>query len=113
MKTAFSMKDVLSLDRLSHVIRFSMSDDHMSSEHFRYPVPAPYRDWMNPHDSVGDAARIFLAGLEFCHYREDLNRRIKEYLALCDQRKKPGAADDLPVGDDGTAIRQLQDDPGQ
>jgi hypothetical protein len=105
MKAAFSLKDVLSLDRLSHVIGFTTGNGHMSSAHFRYPVPAPYRDWMNPHDSVGDSARIFLIAQEFCHYRDDLEGKITDYLALCGQRKKPGSADEPLAGDDPPDIR--------
>jgi hypothetical protein len=95
LKSVFGLKDVLSLDRLSHIIRFDASEGHISSLHFRYPVPEPYRDRMNPHDSIGDSARIFLASQEFHNHREELGKRIKEYLALCELCSKTVINDEI------------------
>ena len=94
IKAAFSLKEVLSLDRISHIIGFSAGGDHMSSHNFRYPVPPAWRTGMNPHNALGDAARIFLADQEFHLNREELEKRIREYLALCEHQKKPGTGDD-------------------
>ena len=57
---------------------------------------------MNPHDSVGDAARIFLVAQEFSHYRDELEARIKDYLALCECNKKAEPGDDLFTGTPAT-----------
>lgn len=104
IKSGLGLKDVLSLDRLSHIIGFKTEDGQMSSHHFRYPVPELYRGWMNPHDSLGDAARIFLASQEFHHYREEMGRKIKEYLDLCGIHEKTGTSGGARPGDDHHGI---------
>jgi hypothetical protein len=71
----------------------------MSSLHFRYFVPELYRDLMNPHDSLGDAARIFLASQEFKHNRDELEIKIKEYLTLCGIHEKTGTKCVGPASD--------------
>ena len=80
---------VLSLDRLSHIIGFCMGETEVSSIHFKYPVPEKYRTRMCPHDSLGDATRIFLAAQELASHPNDLRERVDAYVRLCgDEERK-------------------------
>jgi len=91
LRAAFSMKEVMSLDRFSHVIEFKAKQGKISSLRFRYTVPAGFRDWLDSHISVGDSARMFLLSQELQYHTGELGERIKEYLRECEETKKPGA----------------------
>ena len=88
VKNTFSMKEVMSLDRLSFVIQFRQDRDAISSLHFRYRVPAPYREWLDAHTGVGDAARMFLVHQEMQFHPDELGDRLERYLAQCEEQKK-------------------------
>ena len=88
IRSAYSQKNPLSLDRLSYITRFTAADGQFSSRHFRYPVPQDYRGRLKPHQAVGDAARIFLASREFSCYTDELEEGIRQYLVLCEECDK-------------------------
>ena len=91
IKTAFSQKEVMSLDRLSYVIDFVARNSTISSRHFRYGVPSGFRDWLEPHTAVGDAARMFLLSQELEFYPDELRERVNQYLVKCEENKKAGS----------------------
>ncbi len=90
LKAAFSMKEVMSLDRLSYVIGFKAEKGKISSLHFRYTVPAEYRNWLDSHTAIGDSAWMFLLSQELQFNPRELEERIKQYLKQCEELKKPG-----------------------
>lgn len=94
IRSRYSRKDVLSLDRLSYITGFAAVDGCFSSRHFRFPVPEAFRHRMKPHDAIGDAARIFLAAREFECYQDELGGKIGEYLKLCESREKRGTTEE-------------------
>jgi|GEM_PF-319911 len=99
IKTTFSMKEVMSLDRLSYVTGFRADLDAISSRHFRYPVPPAYRDWLDAHTAVGDAARMFLLSQELHFHPGELRAGIEQYLAKCEEMKKTNGDNDAVVPD--------------
>jgi len=73
IRRSFGMKQPLSLDRLAHLIGFSVDGSTVASRNFRYPVPREYRHLLDLHRGMGDAARMFLLAREYRHLL-DLHR---------------------------------------
>jgi hypothetical protein len=88
VKNTYAMKEVMSLDRLSHVTGFRADRLAISSRHFRYGVPREYQDWLDAHSAIGDAARMFLLDRELHLHPDDLKIRVEQYLAKCEELKK-------------------------
>ncbi len=85
IKDRFSLKQIMSLDRLSYIINFQISNTTIHSEHYSYKIPEKYRYLIKPHKAIGDTARMFLLSKEFYHYTEALKEKIESYLALCEK----------------------------
>lgn len=80
---ACSLKDHISLDRLSYIIKFRISSSIIRSEHYTYRIPEKYRYLVKPHKGIGDAARMFILAKELYHHADKLKEKIEEYLELC------------------------------
>ncbi len=78
------LRHVLSLDRAARLVDFRAGDGAIASAHFRYPVPAAYRDCLQPHRGMGDAARIFLLARELSDRREAFADRVRNLVAACE-----------------------------
>ncbi len=83
------LRHVLSLDRAARLVDFRADDGAIASAHFRYPVPAAYRDCLQPHRGMGDAARIFLLAREFSDYREAFAGHVRNLVAACETLREP------------------------
>jgi len=84
IKEKFSLEQIMSLDRLSYVIKFRLSKNTIHSEHYSYKIPEKFQYLVKPHKAIGDAARMFILSKEFYHHADDLEENIKKYLALCE-----------------------------
>jgi hypothetical protein len=97
IRDCFHLKEHVSLDRVSLVINFGISQSSIGSAHFLYTVPEKFRYLIKPHKAIGDAARMFLVDQEFHQYpekfREGLTGHINEY-----ERRKVA---DKPLPEDG------------
>ncbi|MDN7024594.1 hypothetical protein FGU65_06785 [Methanoculleus sp. FWC-SCC1] len=83
------LQHVLSLDRAARLVDFRADGGAIASTHFHYPVPAPYRDCLQPHRGMGDAARIFLLSREFSERREAFSERVRHLVAACETLRDP------------------------
>ncbi len=87
IRSRFHLKEHVSLDRVSLVTRFSITEETICSAHFSYSLPEKYRYLIKPHKAIGDAARIFLADREFHQYPEQFRERLTGHLEEYEQRK--------------------------
>lgn len=87
IKNEFSLKEDLSLDRVSLITGFTLRNTEISSAHFSYTVPEKYRYIIKPHKALGDAARMLLVSQEFAAHRQDLEDRVREHVNTYEARK--------------------------
>jgi len=83
IRRSFGMKQPLSLDRLAHLIGFSVDGSTVASRNFRYPVPREYRHLLDLHRGMGDAARMFLLAREYRERFSDLKAHIRALMETC------------------------------
>lgn len=83
----YSLKEDVSLDRMSLVIGFALQSDFISSCHFRYTIPERFRYIIKPHKAIGDAARMLLVSRELHDHQHDFEKGIKEHLRHYEARK--------------------------
>jgi hypothetical protein len=83
IRSSIHLKEHVSLDRVSLVTNFGISNSAISTTHFSYTLPEKFRYLIKPHKAIGDAARMFLVDLEFHQFpekfRENLTGHIEEY----------------------------------
>ncbi len=85
----YSLKEDVSLDRMSLVINFSLNGGSISSAHFRYQIPPRFRFIIKPHKAIGDAARMLLLSQEFRHHPASFEAEVREHIRNYDARKIP------------------------
>jgi len=81
IRSEFRLKEHVSLDRMSLVTRFALTESKISSAHFSYTLPGKFRYLIKPHKGIGDAARMFLADREMSS-----TRRTSEHFWPCTSR---------------------------
>jgi len=84
-KESLSLKQSMSLDRLSYIIKFQIFNTTIHSEHYTYTIPEKYQYLIKPHKAIGDTARMFLLSKELYHHTDTLKEKIESYLALCEK----------------------------
>jgi hypothetical protein len=97
IKSRFSLKEHVSLDRMSLVIGFGINKTSISSKNIAYPIPERFRYVIKPHKAIGDAARMFLLDREFATsgdaFRQDVEGHMAEYerrrLAAQEEKQTP------------------------
>jgi hypothetical protein len=89
IRHAYSLKEDVSLDRMSLVIGFTLHATAITSTHFRYPVPEKFRYIIKPHKAIGDTARMLLVSQEFRNYPQEFEQGVREHLRTYDARKIP------------------------
>ncbi len=92
----YSLKEDVSLDRMSLVIGFALNGRTLSSRHFSYRIPEKFRYIIKPHKAVGDAARMLLVAQEFRHFPDDFEAGVKDHLREYEAQKNHG--DDPQTG---------------
>jgi hypothetical protein len=85
----YSLKEDVSLDRMSLVIGFALESDIISSTHFTYSIPERFRYIIKPHKAIGDAARMLLVSQEFRHYPREFEDGVREHVLHYEARKIP------------------------
>ena len=93
IREGYSLKEDVSLDRVSLVIGFAFQEDTIASTHFTYRIPGKFRYIIRPHKAIGDAARMLLVCREFRGYPDDFGDRIREHVRHYDSRKTPPKED--------------------
>jgi hypothetical protein len=93
IKNRFSLKEHVSLDRMSLVIGFGINKTSITSKNISYRIPERFRYVIKPHKAIGDAARMFLLDKELSisgdEFRENLLGHMAEY-----ERRKLAALED-------------------
>jgi hypothetical protein len=97
IKSRFSLKEHVSLDRMSLVIGFGINKTSISSKNISYQIPERFRYVIKPHKAIGDAARMFLLDKEFSTsgnaFRQDVEDHMAEYerrrLAAQEEKQTP------------------------
>ncbi|MCK9305979.1 MAG: hypothetical protein M0P17_00435 [Methanoculleus sp.] len=84
IRRRFAMKQVLSLDRLSRCIDFSLDGGTVVSTHFCYPVADEYRHLLAVHRGMGDAVRTFLLAREYQEWLPALGARVRTLVETCE-----------------------------
>jgi len=83
IRSEFTLKEHVSLDRMSLVTKFTLAGSKISSTHLSYTLPEKFRYLVKPHKAIGDAARMFLVDREMHQYPENfralLDLHIEEY----------------------------------
>jgi len=85
----YSLKEDVSLDRMSLVIGFSLRTDAITSTHFRYAIPERFRYIIKPHKAIGDAARMLLVSQEFRLHHTEFEEGVREHVRHYEARKAP------------------------
>ena len=85
----YSLKEDVSLDRMSLVIGFALNGKTLSSAHFSYKIPDRFRYIIKPHKAIGDAARMLLVAQEFHHHPREFEAGVKEHIRNYDAQKTP------------------------
>lgn len=85
----YSLKEDVSLDRMSLVIGFSLHADSIHSTHFQYSIPEKFRYIIKPHKAIGDAARMLLVSQEFLFQPEYFENGVREHLRHYEAQRAP------------------------
>jgi hypothetical protein len=96
IRSCFRLKEHVSLDRVSLVTNFGITESAISSAHFSYTLPEKFRYLIKPHKAIGDAARMFLFDLEFHRYPEEFEEHLMGHIEKYEHRKVA----EKPVPDD-------------
>ena len=83
IKNEYDMEMLLSLDKVSHAIKFRNNRTHIKSSNFKYKVPDKYKYLIKPHKALGDSARIFLTYKEFNQDKNKFIRTTEKHLEVC------------------------------
>lgn len=83
IKNEYDMEMLLSLDKVSHAIKFRNNMKHIRSLNFKYKTSSKYKYQIKPHKALGDSVRIFLAYKEFNHDKDKFKKTIGKHLDLC------------------------------
>jgi hypothetical protein len=89
IRTAYTLKEDISLDRASLIIGFALNGRTISSTHLTYRIPERYRYIIKPHKAIGDAARMLLVSQEFLYHTEAFEAGIRAHVRDYDARKIP------------------------
>jgi hypothetical protein len=89
IRTRYTLKEDVSLDRMSLVIGYTLEAGLISSAHFTYHIPEKFRYIIKPHKAIGDASRMLLVSQEFRHHPEEFEAGVREHVRHYDQRKIP------------------------
>jgi len=92
----YSLKEDVSLDRMSLVIGFTLKSDIISSTHFTYPIPEKFRYIIKPHKAIGDAARMLLVSQEFRHHPREFEDGVRNHVRKYEARKIPLLEEETP-----------------
>jgi hypothetical protein len=85
----YSLKEDVSLDRMSLVIGFLLDSGRMASAHFTYPIPEKFQYIIKPHKAIGDASRMLLISQEFRHYPGEFETGVRNHVRHYEARKIP------------------------
>jgi hypothetical protein len=85
----YSLKEDVSLDRMSLVIGFALNGRTLSSQHFSYKIPDRFRYIIKPHKAIGDAARMLLVAQEFHQYPEAFEAGVTNHIQDYEAQKIP------------------------
>jgi len=96
IKNRFSLKEHVSLDRMSLVIGFGIDKTSISSRNITYRIPDKFRYVIKPHKAIGDAARMLLLDAEFNRFEEDFRDRVEKHMAEYERRKLAALEDPKP-----------------
>lgn len=77
IKNCYDLQHLMSLDRLSHIIEFRLSNQKICSENYSYTIPEKFHYLVKPHKAIGDTARMFMISKEFYHHTDELRKKIK------------------------------------
>ena len=89
IRSRFHLKEHVSLDRVSLVTRFSITEETICSAHFSYSLPEKYRYLIKPHKAIGDAARIFLLTGNFTNIRNSSGNDSRGTLRSTSEENDP------------------------
>jgi hypothetical protein len=87
IRSRFHLKEHVSLDRVSLVTNFGITNSVICSAHFSYALPEKFRFLIKPHKAIGDAARMFLVDREFHGYPEKFGEQLMGHLEEYERRK--------------------------
>jgi len=87
IKSRFSLKEHVSLDRMSLVIGFAINKTSISSRNHVYLIPEKFRYVIKPHKAIGDAARMFLLDREFSRPGDEFRNGVEGHMAEYERRK--------------------------
>ncbi|PKG33490.1 hypothetical protein [Methanoregula sp.] len=96
IRQRYSLKEDVSLDRMSLVIGFALNGRTLSSQHFSYRIPEKFRYIIKPHKAIGDAARMLLVAQEFRHHPDAFEAGVNNHIQDYEAQKNHG--DDLQTG---------------
>jgi hypothetical protein len=102
IKTHHSLKEHVSLDRMTLVTGFGIGKAGIYSIHFRYAVPEKIRYIIKPHKAIGDAARMFLLSRELSDYPGEFEQNLNIHLAHYEQKKNGNPCS--PVESPGSGV---------
>jgi hypothetical protein len=97
IRSAFQLKEHVSLDRVSLVTDFGITKSAIISAHFSYTLPEKFRFLIKPHKAIGDAARMFLVDWEFHQFPEKFELLLTGHIEEYERRKFA----EKPAPDDG------------
>ncbi|MFA4877418.1 MAG: hypothetical protein WC586_08390 [Methanoregula sp.] len=87
IKSRFSLKEHVSLDRMSLVIGFGINKTSFFSKNIAYRIPEQFRYVIKPHKAIGDAARMLLLDAEFNRFEDEFRERVVGHMAEYERRK--------------------------
>ena len=96
IKNRFSLKEHVSLDRMSLVIGFEINKTSISSRNLTYQIPEKFRYVIRPHKAIGDAARMFLLDREFSQPGDEFRCGVEGHMAEYESRKLAAQEDPKP-----------------
>jgi len=96
IKSRFSLKEHVSLDRMSLVMEYGIDKTSIFSRNIRYRIPEKFRYVIKPHKAIGDAARMRLLDAEFNGFEEEFRERVESHMAEYERRKLAAQEDSKP-----------------
>jgi len=96
IKNRFSLKEHVSLDRMSLVIGFGIDKTSISSRNLTYQIPEKFRYVIKPHKAIGDAARMLLLDAEFNRFEDEFREGVEGHMAEYESRKLAAQEDPKP-----------------
>jgi hypothetical protein len=96
IKSRFSLKEHVSLDRMSLVIGFGIDKTAIFSRNLSYRIPEKFRYVIKPHKAIGDAARMLLLDAEFNRFEEVFRELVEGHMAEYERRRLAVPDDPAP-----------------